>query len=955
MITVLYKTRLGTDSQALRLLKEFSSLGYQELKGIKRELVLRVESASAVSLEKLQTLFCYPGLEIGTTESVLVPSEGPILEVAYQRSITDPETASIMHIAPALGLDITWARLAVRYQFFGIGQAMAEEIITRHLCNAQVECVIPEGEKWSTLIPQGTFGQVEYIDMAGMSASELSALSLSRRLMLRAEQLLAIKKFTAALGRPLRDGEIEMTSAAWGDHCDHSTWKALGLLQHLRKVTARINHPLVLSAFDDNAGVMEFYDGWALNLKGETHISPTSVSPYGGIMTEHGGVIRDILDCALGAWPWASCKLMGVADPRLPWGNVLVGSLHPSIILRESIRGTKDYTNPMGIPMAWSQYLEHPNNVKCFALGHSVGILPADKAQKGVPRPGDLVVLIGGPTGRDGIHGATVSSGSMTQVTATVDASHVQIGMPIEERKVMETVVPLRDAGCIRARADGGAAGLSSAAGEMGSHTGIWVNLAWVPLKCADMMPYEIWISESQERDVLCIPQDKWSTAKQILSDYDVVASVIGIFTDTHCCQVVYDKSLVPSEWMQNPTTELTGDIVVDLPYDFLTKGGPLPNIAVSEPKRNLQPFLPHAPRNQSAWIDLVRTHLGHFNICDQSVAAHQFDQTVQGNTVLSYIGGKDDNMPDELFVATPVRGKLYGGGIAVATNQFYGEVNPAGMGRLIMAQAVTRLVAAGFSPDDIVCCANVYSPSVLDEPEKAWDLRELVMSGYARAELELGTPVISGKDSSSGTFKDEGRGIKIPAPLTLCILALGRMPDVRQLIRKPFLKPGDRLVLYQPGLKYRGLGGSVFLDSFGQRGDALSEVNLTELRQGLLSYHRFLGGQLGPEKVHSRSVIVEGGLIRRLFEMGIGSGLGCQINLPDQPLRSLFSEPNTAMLLAVPSIKELSQLEGGYQLIGEVTSSPTISVDCGGHNLFSVELEELSTRWATNFKEVVI
>lgn len=964
-IFTMYKTRVGGDPVAVQLLNRLQKNGYHQLTDVKIEIVLRLEKNGIQfpEAEFSRSIFSHPQAEAVTLTSSLDLSQGEIIEISYQRAWTDPELGSILHAAEALQVEgLEWARLSTRYQLVGVSEETVQEIAKRFLFNPSSQTIITAGEVWETLKPQGRYGGVELIDIAAMTPQKLLVLSNQRRLFLSPEQLSTIYKFYSQVGKQARDAELEMLAAAWGDHCNHTTWKALNLLQCLHDATHQIDHPLVISVFVDNSGVIEFYDGQAINAKGETHISPSSVETYGGIMTKHGGVIRDPLFTGQGAWLWAGTTIMGTCDPRMSWENVPEGALHPLTILRESIRGTKDYTNPMGIPMAWSQYMIHPGNVKCFALGHSVGIQPANRAKKGKAKVGDLVVLIGGKTGIDGVHGSTVSSGKMTFETIKIDSTHVQIGMPIEEKKLVEAIPVLRDADCIRACTDCGAAGLSSAVGEMGSETtreekivsGVWVNLAWVPLKCSGMNEWEIWLSESQERGVLAIPPDKLQLALTILNDYGVPATVIGIFTDSERCQVINNPDINNEKWIKNPQTILSGTIAVDLPYSFLTQACPLPKIKVAKPKRKSKPFDPGIPHNEIGWIKLVKRLLGHYNLSDQSAAAHQYDQTVQGATVQTYIGGQNENMPDELFVSTPILGKPFAAGIANAVNQFYGPVDPAAFGGLIYAQAITKLVAAGFSPADIACVANVYTPRVTDNPENAWRLVQLVKYGYAPASVDLQVPIISGKDSSSGTFvcKD---GTLIDAPLTLDVLAMGRMPDSNRLIPKAFAKPGDALVLFHPGLKRIALGGSVFLDLFDQTGDALPEVDLLELRSGLIRYHEMLKQLEWSKHIHSRSVIEMGGLIRRLFEMSIGSGLGCKINLPDDPLLWLFGELNTAILFATDSPECVQHLSSDFLVLGEVTEEPIIGVSCQSQELFKSSTEELSEKWSKTFAEVVL
>ncbi len=944
MIHSWYVLRPGVDPEALHLLERLRRAGYP-LSDLRIERVVRVEAPgrNRNDLAPLEPLLASPVAMVAGHSLLgpLGPDHGSIIEVSYTRAMTDPEMASFLHAAEAAGADgILWVRLATRYQFAAVdSSAIADEIVSRHLMNKQVQTVLRADRPWDTLVPQGASGGVEEIDIASMEPMRLREISRTRRLFLSDEQLAGIQEFFREADRPARDAELEMLAAAWSDHCNHSTWKALGLLQTLRTTTEEMRHPLVLSAFVDNSGVMRFSGDWALCIKGETHISPTfGGAPYGGVMTKHGGVIRDIIFTGQGAWPFAGTTVMATVDPRIAWEEVPEGAFHPEVVVRESIRGTHDYTNPMGIPMAWSEYLAHADNWKGFALGHSVGVLPASRARKGAPQPGDIVLLLGGETGNDGLHGATVSSATMTSETATVDAAHVQIGMPIEERVFMEAIPALRDADCIRACTDCGAAGLASAVGEMGNPTGVTIDLARVPLKCATMLPWQILLSESQERGVIAVPPERLADAERILSDYGVPYAALGTFTGTGRFLATYGET-----------------VVADLPYAILGSDGPLPAIVVADARRPpVETRLPAPPASPEAWVETVVAHLAHYELSDQSAAAHRYDQTVQGNTVLPYIGGVRQNMPDELAVFTPVPGERAGAGLAVATSQRYADVDPYECGRLLMAQAMARLVAAGFSPDDICCNVNVYTPRVTDSPENAWRLRQLVQ-GYADASRTLGMPVISGKDSSSGTFVTKD-GRRIDAPLTLTVAALGRIHDAGLVIPKPFQKPGDRIVLFRPGLVRNGLGGSVYLAAHGGS-DVLPLLNLAAFRTGLDRYGKMLCGGCPPQ---SRSVVAQGGLIRRLFEMALGSdGLGCRIQSPDEdPTQLFFSEWNGAIVLAAgdDGWRRFLQEGGEAEEIGIVTDEPTIRVRTRGADtdLFDAPLARLTEGWSKTFTEVV-
>lgn len=953
MITTILKHRIGDDPDAVAVYKLLHARA-PRLQSVRLERVLRIEGPTEVAARRLQAFFADPVVETVTDGTVLRLEDGPIIEVAYKRSMTDPELDALLVAAEALGVSgVVWARWAIRYQLCGVSEETAAVLVSRHLLNDQTQQILPAGFAYDTLVPQGKVGDVEIIDVREMTDAELHALSTERRLLFPAEQLPAVREMFQTLGRAAYDAELEVVAARWSDHCDHSTWRSMHLLQGLKAATRRIASPLVLGAYDDNSGVMRFYGRYALCVKVESHISPAYVGfVYGGIMTMHGGVIRDILGTGKGAYPICATLVMATCDPRLDWALVVPGGTHPGIVVKGSILGTSDYTNPMGIPMAASQFLVHSRNWKGMALGGCVGVMPQSAAKKGQPRPGDLVLLIGGLTGNDGMHGATVSSRSATATTATADAAHVQIGMPIEERAFMDAIPALRDAGCIRAITDCGAAGLSSACLEMGEKIGVWLNLAWVPLKCLSMLPWQILLSESQERMVAAVPPGKLRKAMSILKTYGVRAAVIGVFSGSKKAQAIFDPELSVATWLaQGSAAELSGQVAVDLPYSLIDEH-PLPVIAVADHLEKPPAFTPAMPEGEAAWLATVQKHLGHYNTCDQSAATHRFDQTVGGRTVLPLMGRRhsgEEDVPNDLAVYRPIHGKPWGAGVAEVTNQYYSEVDPVGQGRLVLAHAGARLVAAGFHPDDITMTANVTSPPVRDRPDHALRLQQLVRDGYGPASVELGWPIISGKDSSNCRLGE------IDAPLGFSVLALGRMRNVAHLIPKAAVKPGDTLVLYHPGLISIGLGGSTFLDTFGERGDALSELDLVQVRQGLLAYARMLAATRKQQFVHAASAVGEGGLMRRLFELSLTSGFGCEINLSDQPLEWLFGELAASVLVAVdPAMSWCDYLdEASCLVLGQVTTGSAIAVSHRGVPLFSSTPVELSTQWAKNFAEV--
>src|SRR5690242_7570717 len=925
-------TLSNDDPEARTWVAFFHRHGYTQLSRVTIERVFWLQGD--INVDRLHPLLVNPLYQVGSERSQLDPAQGPVVEIAYRPAVTDPETPSILEGAHALGeTGLQFARLSRRFQFTGLNESEARKLASRFLYNKIVERVREPGEVVETLMPSGRPDPVAEISLRGLSDQQLQALSVERSWYAPLAQMKAIQAHELCRGRPHTDAEIEILAQSWSDHCYHTTWKSLGLLKRLSRATAEINHPLVVSSFKDNAGGMEFYDGWVITIKGETHNFPSSIAPFGGIATKHGGVIRDTLGFGKGAYPIGGTTVMGTMDPRIPDDQMPEGALHPQLIVTESIRATSYYVNPMGIPMMHPLYRIHPGYAKCFALGHSIGLTPAKHALKDPPKPGDIALLIGGETGRDGIHGATASSTGMTGATLEKEFAAVQIGHPITERRFTSAIPVLRDAGCIRAITDLGAGGISSAAGEIGGETGVELDLERVRLKDASLTAWEILLSESQERMLVVVPLEKLDEAREILDRYEVAHVEFGRFTDTQRLQAVWH-----------------GERVVDLDMEFLWKGCPIEPTAVIEHERLLEPLSIPEPRTQAEWRKAVESVVAHCHCCDQSPAGVRFDTTVQGRTAIGPYGGRNHRMPTSLYVSAPLRGKPYGMISTLAFNPFYGDVDPAAMARLMMIEAVTKAVVAGASYKEAVLCDNFYTPRI--SPQTAWELSQMV-DAIADLSVELEIPFISGKDSSSGTFESAGR--KIDVPMTLAVMLMGRVPDVKKIVTKEFKRAGNKLVLIGPC--GAGLGGSVYADTHGQRGDRLfnpgTSAEVCAVWNAVLALH-------SEEGYVSGSAIAEGGLMLRLFEAAFGSGLGARIDLGSQNVARgdelLFGEFIGSVLLEVsPEVeKGLANLEVPHQAIGEVIQKPELVVTRGGNTLWQQSVAELEAVWSKPFREVV-
>ena len=935
------------DAEARSWLGFFRRHGYTHLQNLIIERVYWLEGD--IQIEKLMPLLVNPLYQVSSERTGLEDGQGPIVEIAYRTAVTDPETSSILAGARALGeTGLVFSRLSRRYQFVGLDEGEARKAAARFLYNRVVERVREPGEVVTSLRPTGTPDPVTSVSLINLSDDELQALSQARSWYAPLSQLKTIQEHERRQGRPHTDAEIEILVQSWSDHCCHTTWKSLGLLKRLMAATEKIHHPLVVSAFKDNAGGMEFYDGWVITIKGETHNFPSSIAPFGGVATKHGGVIRDTLGFGKGAYPIGGTTVMGTMDPRMNDEDVPAGALHPQLILTESIRGTAYYTNPMGIPMMEALYRCHPGYAKCLALGHSIGLIPRKHALKDPPRPSDIALLIGGETGRDGNHGATASSAGMSVETLEKESAAVQIGHPITERRFCSAIPFLRDAGCIRAITDLGAGGISCAAGEMGSDTGVALDLDAVPLKDQSLTAWEILLSESQERMLVAVPPEKLDEAKAILARFEVDYAEIGRFTDRRRLEALW-----------------RGQKAADLEMDFLWGACPIDSIAQAKPDRRLRRLDVPEPKTAEEWGDAARRVLTHFHAADQSAAGSRFDTTVQGRTAAGPYGGKDHRMPASLYISAPLRGKPYGVVFTVAFNPFYGDLDPEQMARLMVIEAITKAVVAGADYREMALCDNFYTPRV--SPEVAWDLTRMV-EAIADLSVEIGVPFISGKDSSSGTFSSGGRTIEVPR--TLAVAALGRIPDVNRIVTKEWKRAGNKLV-FVGRAEPEALGGSIYADSYGQRGDRLfpplSPRAARTLWEGLLMLHREQGYASG-------SAIAEGGIFLRLFESSLGSGLGATVELSGavgaadkgqgadpaiagrSKARLLFGEFIGSVLLEVSPEINLQRYfpNTPWLALGEVTNQPTITITEDGEILWEQKTAALAEGWGKTFQEVV-
>ena len=429
------------------------------------------------------------------------------------------------------------------------------------------------------------------------------------------------------------------------------------LLRQLRETTREMRAPFVLSAFDGNAGIVAFADGVRLAIKAETHNHPSAIEPFGGANTGVGGVIRDVL--AAPARPVALTDILCFGPCELDHHDLPEGVLHPAVIKEGVVEGVADYGNKMGVPtVAGAVLYDAGYTANPLVFCGCVGEVLRGYDKLSGPQPGDRVVVVGGATGRDGIRGATFSSMTMDATTGEVAGASVQIGDPIIERLVADLLVELLDRPdpLVRALTDCGAGGLSSAVGELGETTGVSVDLTAVDRKYAGLQPWEVWLSEAQERMVLAVPPSQAAAVLERVRHLGLSACDIGEFTG--------DRRLL----VRHGTKP-----VVDLPMEFLHQGRPVRRLRAVLPSPDREP---DTRRREADIPKTLLALLAHPNIASKEAVIHRYDHEVLGATVIRPMAGSDQSGPsDGTVIAPPHRPSGFALGIGV--NARYGLYDP--------------------------------------------------------------------------------------------------------------------------------------------------------------------------------------------------------------------------------------------------------------------------------------
>jgi phosphoribosylformylglycinamidine synthase len=702
-------------------------------------------------------------------------------------------------------------------------------------------------------------------------------------------QLRTIQNYFSSKGRMPTDVELESLAQTWSEHCKHTIFASAmdddiknGLYKScIQAATNEIRKKrgkkdICVSVFSDNSGAIVFDDTYLVTHKVETHNSPSALDPFGGALTGIVGVNRDTIGFGLGAKPclnyYGYCVGDPDTDPKLFRGkNRINPVLSPRQILDGIVRGVGVGGNCSGIatPQGWCYFHERFSG-KPLVFAGTVGIIPRKSSGRNLStkkaRAGDRIVMVGGRVGKDGIHGATFSSEPLDPASPV---TAVQIGDPITQKKLSDVIVKeARDRGLYRSITDNGAGGLSCSVAEMAKEcNGCHVILEKVPLKYPGMAPWEIWISESQERMTLAVPEETLDRFMDLMQRREVEATVIGTFTETGRCVVEYH-----------------GDVVMDIDLKFLHDGLPKKHLRTAFPEKTfLEPDFDCPARLDSVLLNLLKRR----TICSKEFISIQYDHTVQGGHVLGPVQGKG-RVQATATLTKVVPGSRKGIGLSQGLFPTYTEIDAYRMAAAGIDTAIRGLIAIGVPLDQIALLDNFCWCSS-DDPERLGQLKRAAQGCFDIA-TAFETPFISGKDSMFNDFSGfdaDSNPVKVSVLPTLLISSIGIHPDIAAAVSMDAKCDGD--LVYVIGDTSDEMGGSEYYASLGYTGKTVPSL---DAKKAKMRYGR-LTDAIGRGLVASAYAVNYGGLGVALAKVAIAGNLGMDLVIPSA-IRAdfyLFSE----------------------------------------------------------------
>ena len=1024
-----------------------SSLAERLTRRVGSNLTLRIVDVvipgAPLSADRARSVFMDPVVQTlhadaAAAEDADLAGWTALVEVAWRPGVTDTlaitAREALLQLAEAEPAVIAAAEgLATARQFLLYGKldeaALQRTVKLLHNPLVQAATVIRAAEWQTGMRPPALYPapavhdkpEPELIALAGLDDAALEALSTTRLLALTLPEMQALRAYfadpavqaarqAAGLSVAATDVELEMIAQTWSEHCKHKIFNATidyvdqtnpaanrtvrSLYKSCIKQTTedlRPTRPFLRSVFTDNAGVVAFHEGSVLCVKAETHNSPSALDPYGGAITGIVGVNRDILGTGIGAKPIFNTNVLCFGYPDTVEGELPKGLMHPREIMEGVHKGIVDGGNQSGIPTAAGAFLfDESFSGKPLVFCGTGGIMP--ETVNGKPswekevRPGALAVMLGGRIGKDGIHGATFSSLALDESSPV---SAVQIGDPIIQRRMTDFLLEARDLGLYEALTDNGAGGLSSSLGEMAEASGgVRIDLSACPLKYPGLSPWEILVSESQERMSLAVAPECWDEFRALAERRGVEAAIVGEFTNSGYIDIIaHDK----------PAGLLS--------LDFLHRGLPAMHI----PAR-WQPVArtDDRPPLRDNYADLLLDLLAEPNVASKEALVRQYDHEVQGKSIEKPFAGRQADAPSDGAVLRVDHTTQRGYSVTHGICPRYSDYDTALMARMAVDEAYRAHIGLGGHPDKAAALDNFCWPDPVESPgtpDGAYKAAQLVRAcdGLREACLAYGLPLVSGKDSMKNDARADGK--KISVRPTLLVTLLGAVENVQKTVSTDFLDAGDliyilgdtngelgctmleRVARRQAGAQRLRdgmaptLAGSAAQVAVGDgaapaavspaTGAASAPENLPQFGpapdvdlQKSRELYRVLARAISGRIVRSCHDCSDGGLAVALAESCLGGRLGARLQLSHLPgtlmqytadqyaVRALFAESGGRFVVSIRK-EDRERFEDtlhghSWRFAGEVSAEPVLRCSVGESLVLETNLAALEQAFKT-------
>ena len=760
------------------------------------------------------------------------------------------------------------------------------------------------------------------VDLRKATDAELMELSKELGIGLDLSEMKTVRDYFIELGRNPTDVEVQAFGQAWSEHCCYKSSKPI-LKQHV----FNIKSPKVILKGD--AGIVEFDEEHAYAIRIESHNHPSAVEPYGGAATGIGGIIRDVL--CMGCRPIACIDPLFFGPLDTKHSDLPAGMKHPKYLFAGVVGGIRDYGNRVGVPTVSGGVYFHPGytgnclvNVGCVGIGKK-----KDIRKNAVRNKTDVFILCGGHTGRDGIHGVTFASRMLTEKSDD-DRGSVQLGDPITKEPLIHACLEANEKGLVNGMKDLGGGGISCVVGEMALSGGFGaeVNLEKVPLKEEGLVPWEIWVSESQERMMLAVSPENIQEVLDIFDMWDITARVVGHVIDEQNIRVFWK-----------------GAKIIDVSLEFLTGG---PEYCRPYHERTIK-IKAKAPRAGKSLGDSIMALLSSPNICSREWVIRVYDHEVQAHTAIKPLQGKVGMASHgDASVLKPLEGSFKGLAIAVSFNPRSSEVDPYNGGAGIIDEICRNLAAVGAMPDSLTDCLNFGNP---EKPEHLYDFEEVVrgMGDVARA-LELPFP------SGNVSFYNESQISVVPP--TAVVLGCGIVKDLRKCVTTDLKAAGN--LLYQIGETRSEMGGSEYYALNGGVSPKAPPVDIKGLENSVNTLVKAIEKGL----IAACHDISTGGLAVTVAEMCMGGDLGASVDIG--ALKSklgkaerLFSESNSRWVLEVDPKKQKAFEEAfkkagvPFFLLGKVGGKELVITD-GKNQVATLKVDVMREGWSTAFSKML-